>query len=399
MAEIETTPDIITGDDIGTNVIDHTIVADSFINVAASDPTVGNDTGSGYVVGSVWVNSSSGQVFQAIDVTAESSVWVNQEGDDINNDPFNGTNYGFSIGGYGPAGGGDLKDIIDRISFSSPHDASDYGEITTAGYKYGSFTDAAKSKGFICGGSTPPGNTPSEVATFNFTGSPIGVVDVGDLLQTNTADPSLQCQTPSLGILGGGVNYPPGGGDNIIDTIQTFSNGTSPFTALDSGAEMATSSGFWDGSVGSDNENSYVYYHNSPSSLERFSMGITTGTATDVGEFSVSKNSSCGSGSDTEWGVAGGGNSNVTSDFHKMSYSSSASASDVGEMQRSMRNGHSCSDNTHMYIMGGHSGYPGNTNPTVDQVDQISWTSPGSSANVGEMVTIAESAIGNSGPS
>ena len=84
MAEIEKTPDLITGDDIGSNVLDHTLVADSFINVNSSDPDVGNDTGQGYVAGSLWVNSTSGEVFQAVGVGAEDAVWLGQEGENIN---------------------------------------------------------------------------------------------------------------------------------------------------------------------------------------------------------------------------------------------------------------------------------------------------------------------------
>ena len=45
MAEIENTPDLISGDDLGANALDHTAVADSFIKVSVSDPTTANDTG------------------------------------------------------------------------------------------------------------------------------------------------------------------------------------------------------------------------------------------------------------------------------------------------------------------------------------------------------------------
>lgn len=46
-------------------------------HVAAVDPTVNDDTGDGYVVGQLWINTASDDVFIATDVTAAASVWIN----------------------------------------------------------------------------------------------------------------------------------------------------------------------------------------------------------------------------------------------------------------------------------------------------------------------------------
>jgi len=355
MAEIEKTPDLITGDDIGSNVIDHTIVSPSFINVSGSDPTVANDTGQGYVVGSIWVNSTSGEVFQAIDVTAESSVWVNQEGDDVNNDPYNGTNYGFSIGGYGPTGGGDVKDVIEKFSLTSPHAMSDYGEVTTAAYEFGSFTDAAKSKGFICGGYTAPDSL-SEVTTFNFTGSPIASTDIGEVLNQNAAGFALQCQTPSVGILGGGIHY--ASGDVIIDNIQTLSNGSSPFTAADV-AEMATT--IRDSSCSESPTHGYAGGGYGPgylNNIQRYQKA-TTDNAADVGELSIANASQGGGGATDGRGgfgfhITGQNTSGTEIDtIQKFPFSSPTTSSDVGEFTPSSSNltGHQCSSTTHFFSL------------------------------------------------
>jgi len=165
---IETIPRQVKDADLASDSIDHTAISDSFIKLDSSDPAVGNDTGEGYVVGSLWINTTSGSQFIAIDVSAESSVWVNQEGDDINNDPFNGSNYGFSIGGYGPSGGGDLKDVMDRFALSSPHAMTDFGEINTAGYAKQVFTGSGQTVGFTAGGNSPPGSRPAEVSNFPY---------------------------------------------------------------------------------------------------------------------------------------------------------------------------------------------------------------------------------------
>ena len=91
---------------------------------SSSDPVKTNDTGEGYAAGTTWVNTSSGQVFICSDNSAEDSVWYGQEGDIIN-EPFTiaGSN-GYIIGGYGNTG---LVDTQEKVSFTSPANATDFG--------------------------------------------------------------------------------------------------------------------------------------------------------------------------------------------------------------------------------------------------------------------------------
>jgi len=42
---------------------------------AAVDPTVNDDSGDGYAVGSVWINTTSAAIFQCVDSTATAAVW------------------------------------------------------------------------------------------------------------------------------------------------------------------------------------------------------------------------------------------------------------------------------------------------------------------------------------
>jgi hypothetical protein len=46
---------------------------------ASSDPTVNNDSGSGYVVGSLWFNASRGVMWVARAVTVGAAVWIRQD--------------------------------------------------------------------------------------------------------------------------------------------------------------------------------------------------------------------------------------------------------------------------------------------------------------------------------
>jgi hypothetical protein len=53
------------------------------INSTTANPTVNDDSGDGYEVGSYWVNTSSQSVFFAVDVTPGSAIWVDVSGGGI----------------------------------------------------------------------------------------------------------------------------------------------------------------------------------------------------------------------------------------------------------------------------------------------------------------------------
>ena len=114
---IETIPRQVKEADLASNAIDHTAIADSFITLNSGDPATSNDTGEGYVVGSLWVNTTSGDQFICTAITAEDATWRAQVGDDIN-PPFavQGSTSGFSHSFSGPGG---YPGVIDAISLSN----------------------------------------------------------------------------------------------------------------------------------------------------------------------------------------------------------------------------------------------------------------------------------------
>ena len=90
---IETIPRQVKDAEIASDAIDHTAVADSFINLNSGDPAASNDTGEGYVLGSLWVNTTSGSQFICTATTAENATWINQEGDSSNVPTISGSTY------------------------------------------------------------------------------------------------------------------------------------------------------------------------------------------------------------------------------------------------------------------------------------------------------------------
>ena len=86
---------------IGDNTGDHSgqIATVQGITTSSSDPAIDTDPSGG--IGTVWANTTSGEMYACTDATAGANVWTNV-GDgtgDIEPWYFGGTNYGYSYGG------------------------------------------------------------------------------------------------------------------------------------------------------------------------------------------------------------------------------------------------------------------------------------------------------------
>ena len=323
MAEIENTPDLITGDDIGANVIDHTIVADSFINVASSDPTVGNDTGQGYVVGSLWVNSSSGEVFQAIGVDAENASWANQVGDDVNISPaWQGLSHGYETGGGNLPGSPTKTDEMSRWSLSSPYAAADIGTLSDEMYSLG--PAQAGTTCFIASGRIAPVTLRDEVASFPAASS-TSTSDIGNV--NNSTAYAGSGWSATKGYLFSG-NDGPGAGDTIQDYALT-----SPFSSSDV-AEHGATDKEWPTSH-DDDSYSYIAGGSPPGSgiahIYRYQKGTST-PSSDIGETAAAKYASCGCTDNTNsYGFISGGGAPEVNEISRFPFVSPTSGADVGE--------------------------------------------------------------------
>ena len=126
--------------------------------------------------------------------------------------PFQGSNYGYSSGGYT----GSISDVIDRFAFSSNTTATDWGNLTLARYAVSgqsSATDGFTSSGYI--GSNSNSNT---IDKFSFTSSS-GASDHGDISSTRRW---LAGQSSSTDGFSSGGN----GTSNVIDKFAFSSNTT-----------------------------------------------------------------------------------------------------------------------------------------------------------------------------
>ena len=95
-----------------------------FVNtINANDPETNTNPGTG--VGTVWVNSTSGEVFVCTDATTDSNIWTNigAGSGDVEPWSFGGTNYGFIAGGW-------AGNSIWRFSLTSDGNATDWADLT-----------------------------------------------------------------------------------------------------------------------------------------------------------------------------------------------------------------------------------------------------------------------------
>ena len=95
---------------------------------AASDPVVTTNPAGG--VGSIFLNTTSGEMYACTDATAGANVWTNVGGGtgDIPLYVFQGTQFGYCVSGTTPS----ASAVVDKYSYSSDGDAVDAGDLTVA---------------------------------------------------------------------------------------------------------------------------------------------------------------------------------------------------------------------------------------------------------------------------
>ena len=355
---------------------------------SSSDPVKTNATGEGYAAGTTWVNTSSGQVFICSDNSAEDSVWYGQEGDIIN-EPFTiaGSN-GYIIGGYGNTG---LVDTQEKVSFTSPANATDFGEAgrTVRNQGFGVQCDSSKSYGFTFGGLRDPWPTnTADIERHGFS-APTSGTNTGELTSNRESMATSTDGTKSM--LMGGLSV--SDGTQALDTIEMVTLSTSgESTSADSGAELAALVGYASGASDTVNGRGYRTggnhfgasppYPQTSSDVIEYSAFTSTADAADWGNLVTARQGhhACHANTTGVW-ASGHGGGPVNTQIETFSFSSPGNATDVGEMSTTFGGhaGHSSTD--YGFATGGAtppSGYH-------DQIDRFSLVSSGDGADFGEI--------------
>ena len=355
---------------------------------SSSDPAATDDTGLGYAVGTTWVNTTSGQVFICSDASAEDAVWYGQEGDIIN-EPFTiaGSN-GYIIGGYGNTG---LVDTQEKVSFTSPANATDFGEAgrTVRNQGFGVQCDSSKSYGFTFGGLRDPWPTnTADIERHGFS-APTSGTNTGELTSNRESMATSTDGTKSM--LMGGLSV--SDGTQALDTIEMVTLSTSgESTSADSGAELSALVGYASGASDTVNGRGYRTggnhfgasppYPQTSSDVIEYSAFTSTADAADWGNLVTARQGhhACHANTTGVW-ASGHGGGPVNTQIETFSFSSPGNATDVGEMSTTFGGhaGHSSTD--YGFATGGAtppSGYH-------DQIDRFSLVSSGDGADFGEI--------------
>ena len=149
----------------------------------ASDPTISTNPSGG--VGTLWANTTSGEVYCCTDATAGANVWTNVgtgTGDIEPYTGFQGLTFGYSSGGVGNTWPGNSNiprvDVTEKFSFTSDADATDVSNLLAA-LKEGVGL-RGRTHGYVAGGGTAASGQINVIQRFSYSSTSNGT-DVGDL--------------------------------------------------------------------------------------------------------------------------------------------------------------------------------------------------------------------------
>ena len=199
-----------------------TNVGDIVIN-SAVDPAEDTNPTSG--IGTLWVNTTSGEVYSCTDATTDANVWTNVGvGSSDNIAPYGAEIAGYLVGGWAePPSTGTLT-AIDKYAFASgSSNAVDHGDLVTrrsANTGNWSATHGYSSGGYL-GSSQPKVQT---VDKFAFAGSNVTATSIGNLNSAGMFGAGCSSETDGYhcGSYLGSGSY-----DNGIDKIVFSSDSVS----------------------------------------------------------------------------------------------------------------------------------------------------------------------------
>ena len=192
----------------------------SGVTKSASDPVIATNPSGG--VGTIFQNTTSGEMYVCTDATAGANVWTNigAGSGDIQPIPIFyglGTQYGHYHGGAStPAVPAWTQNTINKFSFTSDGNATDRGDLSVARYHISSASSSTY--GYSVGGmmSGPPNGHTDIIDKYAFANS-ANATDVGNLIRAQGYVAS-GTNSESYGYAAGGTMNPPGDDD----TIQKF---------------------------------------------------------------------------------------------------------------------------------------------------------------------------------
>jgi hypothetical protein len=357
-----------TRDNTGT--VSGQIKSHQGITTSTSDPTASSNL----VLGTIWANSTSGEMYICTTSTAGSNVWTNVGGGSGRIPPaYNiyGESYGYGCGGNAP---GPTSNVIDKFSFTSQANATDVGNLTASGGSQ--CPNTSITHGWCSGGAGLGAN----IDKWSFA-SDGDATDAGfDLSSSRTFGAGGSSSTDGYCL----------GGSGVVDTIDKFSFAATS-TASDIGnATQArerlashSSATYGYGSGGSAAGAEPPFYD----IIDKYSFS-SDGDASDVGNLTAGRApDNSGASSPTDGHTVGGyngGSSNVIDEF---SFSSDGNSTDVGDLVSAVRHGFCSSSTSYGYFSGGY--------PSTNVIQRWSFSSNGNSVDWADLTQARLQGSGN----
>jgi len=355
----------------------------SSVTKNASDPVIATNPSGG--VGTVWQNTTSGEMFICTDATTDENIWTNVGAGTGDVAPlWQGSSYGFYSGGNtSPVNAGPIQ----KFSFTSDGNSTSHGDLmSVSNPNDGGCGTSSQTHGYVA----LSGNASMTPADFNgiikfaFSSNTTGT-DVGDMSVPRLyAAPSWNL-THGYGSSGWvNPNYPgtPAGGSpalymNVIDKFPFASGGTATDhgdcinSVRQAGGNSSATHGYQSGGY-SFSGSTYVNV------IQKFAFASNT-TATDVGNTLAVLGKCAGQSSET-YGYISGGYSGppLINVIQKFPFASDTNSTDVGDLLANIGYPAGQSSTTHGYVSGGSS-------PTTDTIQKFTFASNANATDVGNL--------------
>jgi hypothetical protein len=335
----------------------------SSVTKNASDPIITTNPSGG--VGSVWQNTTSGEMFICTDATAGANVWINvgEGSGDVEPVTWLGTRGLFGAGwNYSPL------NTIDYITIATPGNAIDFGDLTNLG-REGMTGFGGAGRGCFAGGWD---RSPS--ATLNIidyvTVATIGnAVDFGDL--TNARYYLGACCNGTRGLIGPGATYSPWVTRDTIDYVTIATTGN----ATDFGNFSVVS--YQTGALA--NETRGVFAGGTTLNNMEYVTVATAGNTIDFGDLTEARMGPQGTSSSTR-GLFMGGNGPSDNTIDYITIATTGNATDFGDLVGINEGAATCSGLNGRGVYGG--GHP----PIYSNIIQyVTIASTGNATDFGDL--------------
>jgi len=363
------------------------------LTLSASDPTISTNPSGG--LGTEWNNSTSGEMYICTDATAGANVWTNVGAGTDNIAPvpmWQGTQYGYSAGGFTQPPAYQILNRIERFSFTTDGNAVDVGDVAkTNGSPGGSAAHggaSSKTHGYIAGGTGGANSSPAwgyftDIEKWAFASATTNATKIGDRFGVgqcvgHMSDTHGYCSTDGTG---------PAPSNSTIDkyTFAADNNATDvgglvyPRYGV-TGTSSTTHGYTCGGSDGPGNKYNYI---------QKFSFA-SDGDATDSGNLVDTHYEGAGNGSETHSYISGGYNSSAKVNvIQKFSTAADSNATDVADMTQAMWGGRGTSSTTYGYMIGGrlNGGY-------TDRIEKFNFATELNATDVGNLAQQTQSSSG-----